>query len=786
MTHVGRPVPGRNNRVCAAGAGTYVDDVRPAGRTVMAVLRSPHAHARIVRVDIAAAAARPDVALVLDGAGLRADGIVVRPGGSFANFTVRQSDRVPLAVGVVRYVGEPVVAIVAEDFVAARAALDLVEVEYAPLSALADAESALTAPPIEDGWPDNVMVDYPFVKGDPDAVLAAAASVLRGSLRCGRLAPSPIEPRGIVSSWDPYRETLTCWASTQSPHVLRTLLAAVVSLPDSAVRVIQPQVGGAFGSKLPMFGEDVLTAVASMRLGVPVAWTEQRHEYLTAAGHSRDVGCDYEVAFRPDGRITALAVDLLADLGAPTTVAGWAMSIVTAGCLPGSYDIGDVRVRMRGVVTNRGPWQAYRGYGKEVACFVMERILDHVARATGQDRVDVRLRNFLPPTAFPYTQPCGWITDSGDYAGTLSEAAKLIDYAGFERRRAEARAQGRLLGIGFAHELTPEGSSRPDSLLGGTDSATVRISPRGDVTVLTGVTSPGTGNETGIAQVVADTLGCDLERVRVEQGDTASCPHGNGNYSSRSMTFGGASARLAAGELRSRLAAVGASILCTTAERVRIADGNVTGPTGTTVSLDEVAAEVYRNPHGRHMTGLPPGLEATRSYRMPNVYHQPDVDGRYNQYPTWSFASAACVVEVDEETGAVRVDQFALVHDSGGIVNPLLADAQLHGAVLQGVGAGLYEEISYDDTALPFAQTLREYTLPSARESVDLLLGHRSTPSPFTVDGRKGVGESGISAPTPALASAIEDALREYDIQLTQAPFAPARVWAAIHRKQVS
>ncbi|MCQ8836301.1 xanthine dehydrogenase family protein molybdopterin-binding subunit [Streptomyces malaysiensis] len=767
--------------ISVAGAGTYVDDVRPAGRMIMAVLRSPHAHARIVRLDISAAAALPEVSLVLDGASLAADGIVVRPGGAFANFTVRQSDRVPLAVDVVRYVGEPVVAVVAVDLIAARAALELVDVEYAPLPVLADASAALTGQPLEQSWPDNVMVDYPFSKGDPDVVLAGSDRVRRGSLRCGRIAASPIEPRGIVASWDPYRETLTCWASTQSPHVLRTLLAATVGLSDSAVRVIQPQVGGAFGSKLPMFPEDVLATVASIRLGVPVAWTEQRNEYLTAAGHSRDVGCDYAVAFRPDGRITALTVDLVADLGAPTTVAGWAMCIVTAGCIPGAYQIDDVRVRMRGVVTNRGPWQAYRGFGKEVSCFVMERILDEVARATGVDRIEVRLRNFIPSSTFPYTQPCGWITDSGDYEGTLTEAAKLIDYADFERRRAEAREQGRTLGIGFAHELTPEGSSRPDSLMGGTDSATVRISPRGDVTVLTGVTSPGTGNETGIAQVVADALGCDLERVRVEQGDTASCPYGNGNYSSRSLTFGATSARLAADELRERIEAVAVSMLGTDAGRIRIEEGTVHGPHDATLTLDAVAAEIYRNPHGRHMTGLPPGLEATRSYRIPNVHHQPDVDGRYNQYPTWSFASAACVVEVDEETGVVRVEDFVLVHDSGEIVNPLLAEAQLHGAVLQGIGASLYEEISYDEDARPFAHTLREYTLPGARESLAPVIGHRSTPSPFTLDGRKGVGESGISAPAAAIASAIEDALREHDVRLSRAPFTPARVWAALN-----
>jgi carbon-monoxide dehydrogenase large subunit len=409
----------------------------------------------------------------------------------------------------------------------------------------------------------------------------------------------------------------------------------------------------------------------------------------------------------------------------------------------------------------------------------MERVLDEVARATGVDRVEVRLRNFVPSQAFPYTQPCGWIADSGDYAGTLTEAAKLTDSEGFECRREAARREGCTIGIGFAHELTPEGSSRPDSLLGGTDSATVQVTPRGDVIVRTGVTSPGTGNETGIAQVVADTLGCAIERVRVEQGDTATCPHGNGNYSSRSMTFGGASARLAALDIRTKIEQVAASMLGVYTGAIEIADGVVTA-SGASLTLDDVAAEIVRNPHGRHMDGVEPGLESTRVYRIPNVHHKPEVDGRYNQYPTWSFASSACVVEVDEQTGVVRVEDFVLVHDSGGLVNPLLAEAQLHGAIMQGIGASLYEEITYDDQAVPGARTLRQYTLPSARESAAVTLAHRSTPSPFTLDGRKGVGETGISAPAPAIASAIEDALRAHGVTLTAVPFTPARVWATL------
>lgn len=782
--YIGERVEGRNNRLVVAGAGTYVDDVRPEGCLVMAILRSPHPHARIRSIDVEAAAVRDDVELVLTGESLLAAGIAIPPSGSYANFTPRTTVKHPLAVGKVRYVGEPVAAVVAHDLLAARAALDALVVDYQVLPSVGNALLALApgAPLVEEEWPDNVMVEYPFEKGDPAGVLAASepGRIRRGTLVCNRIASTPLEGRGLVADYDPHRRYLTCWASTQSPHILRTLLAGALDLPDSSIRVIQPNVGGAFGGKIPMFPEDMVTAHAAIVLGRPVKWIEQRHEYLPAGGHSRDVRCDYEVAFDDDGRITALTTDLIADIGAQSTFLGWLMAIVSAGCIPGSYKVDDVRVRLRCVVSNRGPWQAYRGYGKEVSAFFLERILDEVADAVGRPRDEVRVRNFLTPEMFPYEQPSGWITDSGDYAGSLEKVKKLIDWDAFPARRSAARAEGRRLGIGIGHELTPEGSSRPDSLLSGTDSATVKMSPHGDVTVLTGVTSPGTGNETGIAQIVADCLGASLDRVRVVQGDTEICPHGNGNYSSRSLTFGGSSAHLAALVVHDKLRRVGANMLGAAPGEVRLDGHRVIAPSGEEVSFGAVAATIYRSPHARHMEGVEPGLEVTRTFKMDNVHHQPEKDGRYNQYPTWSFSTAACIVEVDEHTGVVRIETFALVHDSGVVVNPLLAEAQLHGAITQGIGASLYEEICYDDAGMPLNLTLREYTLTGIRESVDIVLGHQSTPSPFTMMGMKGVGESGISAPAPAIASAIEDALSDLGVRLTEVPFTPARVWAAI------
>jgi len=785
VNNIGKKVPGRNNVASAAGAATYVDDVNPAGCLRLIIVRSPYPHAKILSIDASRVRERTDVHLVLTGEMLREEGVTVTSGGGTnVGYTVRSAVRHMLAVDKVRYVGEPVVAIVANDYISARDAADAVTVSYEPLTVIADALSGLAdgAPLVEPTWSDNVMIDYPIRRGDASAVLEITDTDLTcsGSLVCNRIAATPLETRGMVADYKPFQETLTCWASTQSPHVLRATLADILHLPSSQVRVVQPQVGGAFGSKIPFFPEDVVVAFASIKLGRPVKWIEQRHEYLIAGGHSRDVRCDYRAAFDSDGRITALDIDLIADIGAQSTFSGWLMAVVSASCIPGSYKLDDVSVRLRAVVSNRGPWQAYRGYGKEVASFFMERILDDVARRTATARHEVRLRNFISSDQFPYQQPCGWTTDSGNYAGTLTAVRKLINWDGFAAIKAAAQAEGRYVGIGLGHELTPEGSSRPDSLMNGADSATVRVGPRGDVTVLTGVTSPGTGNETGIAQIVADTLGADLDRVRVQQGDTDSSPHGNGNYSSRSLTFGGSSAHLAAVDIAAKLTLVGSRMLDVNMAEVHLKGHHVVAASGASIPIDAVAAEIYRNPHGKHMTGVEPSLEVTRAFRMSNIHHRTAEDGRYNQYPTWSFSSAACIVEVFPSTGQVRVDRFALVHDCGLVVNPLLAEAQLQGAITQGIGASLYEEIAYDVNAMPQTESLREYTLIGAREGVEIAIGHQSTPSPFTLMGMKGVGESGISAPAATIASAIDDALDTLGVRMTVVPFTPARVWAAI------
>ena len=473
----------------------------------------------------------------------------------------------------------------------------------------------------------------------------------------------------------------------------------------------------------------------------------------------------------------------MADVGAPTALNGWGMSFVTWFCLPGPYKIPNGETELLTAITNKGPWNAYRGFGKDAAAFVMDRIVDEVAKATGLETTEVRFRNFIPPEEFPYPQVSGAMLDSGNYAGALSQLLELVDYENFPKLQEEARREGRYIGLGIGQELTPEGCSMPGALaLCGYDSTEVRVSPAGDVIVLTGVTSPGSGNETGIAQIVADTLGCELSRVRVVQGDTESCPFGSGNYSSRSVIMGGSAGYLAAGEVREKMLTIASRMLEAAHDDLDAAEGKifVRGAPDRYVTIDDVAAQAYRFTHKDVMDGLEPGLEVTRYFKMPNVYHEPERQGRFSAYPSWPNGATACVVEVDPETGHVKILRYVMVHDAGKIINPLLAEAQLHGGITQGFGGAMYELVAYDDECQPLSTTFMDYTIPTAVEMPNFETGHQETPSPFTPLGTKGVGESGVGGTIGSLIAAIENALPHLDLHLNELPLMPERVWTAI------
>jgi carbon-monoxide dehydrogenase large subunit len=777
------------NTQLVAGRGQFTDDVQLPGMATMAVLRSPYAHARIRSIDTSAAEALPGVICVITGEEIAEKTNSIPETYDTAAVGAKGVQWYALCIDRARYVGEAVAAVVAEDRFTAYNALELIDVDYEELPVVSDPVKAMEpgAPLVEPEWGDNIMASRDIRLGDPDAAFAEADGVVEGEVRSARITGAAIEPRGCVASWDPYKRQLTMWDSTQAPHAVRMYLARTLGIPDTSIRVVQPHVGGAFGLKLPTFQEEPLCAYASMKTGRPVKWIETRQENMLTGGHARDTSFRYKVAYGNDGKLKGIKLDVIADIGVPSALCGWGMSFVTWYCLPCVYKCDNSETHLRSVVTNKCPWNAYRGYGKDAASLLMERIMDHIAKATGLDPMEVRFRNFIKPEEFPYSQVSGAMLDSGDYPAALRKAMDLIGYEDFPRLQEQARAEGRRIGIGLAMELTPEGCSMPGSLmLNGTDSTEVRITPDGSVIVLTGVTSPGSGNETGIAQIVASELGCSLDRITVVQGDTESCPWGFGNYSSRSIIIGGTAGHVAAKEIREKMTRIAANMLEAAPEDITVEDERfvISGSPSRGVSFAEVAFEVYANPHGKNMDGIEPMLQSVRQWKQENVYHQPEVQGRFSAYPSWPYGAAAAIVEVDADTGHVKILRYVLVEDAGTIVNPLLVNANLHGGIAQGIGGAMFERIAYDDAGQPLTATFMDYTLPTAVELPTLEIGHQETPTPFNPLGTKGVGESGVGGTLGSLCAAIENALPEYDLHLTELPLSPHRIWSAIREAE--
>lgn len=785
MAYVGSPVSGMLDRTLVAGNGRYTADLRAPGMGFMAVVRSTYAHARIVRVDTDAARTHPGVRIVVTGAEVCGWTDPIPHTLNPAALGGHTADVYCLATDCVRYVGEPVAALVADTPHAAAEAAALIDVEYEELPVVMDGEAGLAAdaPLLYPEWETNEMLHGRYAGGDVERAFADADHSVDGRLHIHRHTAAPLEPRAVLAEYDARAERLKVWVSTQTPHPLRTTLAQTLRLDEHAVHVVQPQVGGAFGVKIPTYQEEPLACLLALRTRRAVKWVEERSEHLLAGGHAREHTMTFSVAFNADGRVLGLKVHVLGDVGALSALAGWGMSYVGSFVVPGAYKIPHCEVDVSIVVTNKAPWNAYRGFGKEAASFLMERVMDRVAQHLGMDRAAVRLENFISKDEFPYVQISGATPDSGDYARALETALDRAGYAGFAEEQIRARQQGRFLGIGIGFELTPEGGCIPDSFIGGYEGATVRVGPSGRVTVLTGVTSPGTGNETGIAQIVADQLGVPLDTVRVVQGDTETCPFGLGNWSSRSLFMGGSASLNAAREVRHKMVRVAASMLDAAPEDIDCEAGRLRvrgGDDGRAVAFAEVAEHVHKRAFDRHALDMEPGLESTRYFRMGNIRHEPDDQGRINTYPSYPYAACVAVVEVDVETGVVTPLRYVAVHDCGTIINPLLVEGQFQGAVAQGLGGVLYEQLAYDENGQLQTGTFMDYTLPTAVEVPRVELHHQEVPSPFTPLGTKGAGESGVSGPFGALVGAVEDALAPFGVTVSGTPLTPQRVWRMI------
>jgi len=757
------------------GRAGYFGDLDPRGALHCALVRSPHPHARIVRVDVMKALADPSVAAALTGEDAARMAGPIAPAMNPADFGGSAVDVHCLAVEEALYEGHAVAAVAATTHADAVRAASLVEVEYEPLAAVLAAPDALSpgAPTAYSGREDNVVMRHRIHFGDPAAVFESAPRTLSGAVAIQRTATTPIEPRGYFAEWDALTGRLTVVGTIQNPHPERMLLAQSLGIEEERIRVVAPPLGGAFGAKMRGQPESLVVALLSRAAGVPVRWIEDRGEtFLLGA---REQTHEFELAFDDDGRLLALRVHAVADVGIVGAAPGWGMSFLTALTFPTGYRVHNVEIEMTAVATNKPPWLAARGFGKEASNLVMERALDLVARSLDADPAEIRRLNLVHREKFPFRTATGLNLDSGDYEHALDLALEALDYRSARQAQKRDRAAGRLIGIGIAFELTPEAADIPGTITGGFDTSTVRISPSGTVTVLTGVTSPGGGSDTAIVQVVADRLGVLPETISLVQGDTDRCPYGFGNSSARATLVGSASAALAADDVRAKLLTVAAAILDVDSAAVSIEDGRAQATDGREVSVAEVARAAYTRAF-EVAAGIEPPLEATRSYRPGNIDHVPDAEGRIQPYPTYSYAVHASLLEVDAETGVVKLLRHAVAHDCGTMINPALVEGQMLGGVVMGIGTALSERLAYDDEGHLLTNRFKTYLLPRANDVPPITVVHLETPSPYTLLGAKGAGETGVGGAQAAIANAVDDALQPLGATIERLPLDPPEV----------
>lgn len=743
---IGRPELRREDRRFIRGEGRYVGTMQLPNTAHLVMVRSPLAHARLLGVDASSAARMPDVIAVLTSADLGpVDPMPVNP---VEGADVMAIPPLPLAAGRVRFAGEAVAAVMAESRAAAEDAAEAVEVDYDPLPVVATVDDALRADAVvHNEAPDNVLLRWRRTGGDVEGAFADAAHVVRGRFEMPRLVAVPIETRGAVASYDADADLLTVWLSSQDTHRPLAQLAAMLGRPRERIRLIVPDVGGAFGSKGALATEAAVAAIASMRLGRPVRWVEDRSENFLAAYQGRGFRADAELAVDGEGRFLALRARIVGDLGAYLFPNTPAPPTTAAQLMIGAYATPAAEVEVVGVATNRVPTGPYRGAGRPEGAYVAERLADLAAAELGIDPAEIRRRNFIPPERFPYTTPLGLTYDSGEYASALDRACERIEYG---RRRAEqprARAEGRLVGIGLAVTIERAG-------VGLWESGAVRVEPGGDVVVRTGSSAHGQGHETTFSQVAAEVLDVDLDRVRVEAGDSADMPDGVGTFGSRSATVGGSAVLEAATTVRDEAIAIAAKELGVGEEAVTWRGGAAVAGERE-LSLREIVQAAGE-----------PGLSAESRFTLPGI--------------VFPYGAYAVAIEIDAETGVLRVERIVAVDDAGRLLNPLLAEGQVVGATVQGLGQSLFEEMVHDEDGQPLTGNLTLYAVPGATEVPPIESEFLETPSPLNPLGAKGVGESGSIALPAALANAVADALAPLGVTHLDPPYTPEKLWRAI------
>ncbi|MFQ5522026.1 MAG: xanthine dehydrogenase family protein molybdopterin-binding subunit [Acidimicrobiia bacterium] len=749
---IGARVQRREDPALISGGASYVDDIVPTGTLHLALVRSPFAHAEITGIDVNAAREVPGVWAIITPD--QVAGVSMPPTPNPKRNVPR---RYPLVQGRALMVGDPVVAVVAESAAAARDAADMVFVDFEPLEVVGDVEEAIEAPPIHPDFESNVAYDRS--KGDREAFDALDGSIrLAGVVEHPRVVPAPIETRAILAEWR--SDGLTVHLSSQAPALMAERLAEDFDLPQTAVRVITPFVGGGFGCKFDLAEEEYLTVIAARRTGRPVKWTETRREHMLTIGHGRAQRHRWEVVADEEGRIEGLWVDSLIDLGCRHRYLSFME--ITPRMGTGNYRVPVYGWRMRGVWTNRAPRGIYRGAGRPEATLTVERVVEAVARATGLDPAEVRRRNFIPPDEFPYESSGGgalggFTYDTGDYHKALDRLLEVADYEGLRRYQTEAREQGRIVGIGLSSYVEVCGFES-------WGAARIQVHSDGSVTVFVETLDQGQGHRTSFAQIVASVLGLEVSRVRIEQGDTTTSPYGWGTSGSRSIAQGGSASYAAATKVAEKARRIAAHLLEASDADIILAEGKATvAGTDVSVAWEEVVQAALA---GKVPEGMEPGLDDEVHFRSGGL--------------NFPFGTHLAVVEIDPDTGAVTLERMWAVDDAGNIINPMLAEGQRHGGLAQGVGQALWEMARYDEDGNLMTSSFMDYLIPTAGSLPSFRLDATVTPTPTNPQGAKGIGEAGAIGSTPAVVNAVSDALDGANVQI---PITPEQVWRILHSR---
>jgi len=772
---IGQSVKRKEDARFVRGQGTYVDDVKLPGMLYLDIVRSPYAHARIRYINSERAMKVPGVLAVITGKDLEAAKLAWMP-------TLMSDRQMVLPVERVMYQAQEVAAVVAESRYAAADGVAAVDVEYEPLPVVVDPIKALEpdAPILRPDKNEKSNRIWHWETGERQATEKALKEcdvVVRENIYIPRIHVASIETCGCVAQFDSTSGKLTMWMTTQAPHAIRTVFALVSGLPEHKIRIISPDIGGGFGGKVPVYPGYVLAVVAALKTGHPVKWIEDRSENIQADSFARDYHITAEIGATKDGKLKALRVKTIADHGYtdaaanPSKFPAGLFNIVT-----GSYPFEKAFVEVDGVYTNKPPGGiAYRcSFRVTEAAFTIERVIDVLAHKLGMDPAELRMKNFIPPEAFPFKSALGWTYDSGNYGAALRKAMDIIDYEGLRKEQAEKRKRGELMGIGISSftEIVGAGPSATFDILGLKmfDSCEVRIHPTGKVIARFGTKSQGQGHETTYAQILAEELGISVDDITAEEGDTDTAPYGLGTYASRSTPVAGAAAAVAARKIRDKAKLIAAHLLEVSPDDLEWKDHKfqVKGVPAKAKTMQDIAFAAYTN----HPQGMEAGLEATAYYDPPNL--------------TFPFGSYICVVDIDKETGEVKIRRFVAVDDCGTIINPMIVEGQIHGGLTMGLAPALLEEIHYDEHGNIQGGTFMDYLLPTAVETPKWETAKTTTPSPHHPLGAKGVGESATVGAPAAIANAVVDALSHLGVTHIDIPITPWKVWKILNEKGIA